>query len=91
MGPTVHSGSLSGAMRRASVRVIFSGLVGWDHVNAQNHNTARLHRMSDVRNISFRKFCASLRVEKKLQDTKSRRQACETYGKQACNAGLAGM
>ena len=66
-------------------------LVGRDHVYAQNHNMARLHMMSDVRNISFRKLRASLWVEKKLQDTKSRRQACETYGKQACNAGLAGM
>ena len=76
---------------RACVHVIFSGLVGRDHVYAQNHNMARLHIMSDVGNISFRKFCASLRVEKKLQGSKSRRQACETYGKQACNAGLAGM
>ena len=48
----MHSGSLSGAMRSAcSVRVIFSGLVGRDHVYAQNHNMARLHMMSDVRNI----------------------------------------
>ena len=59
----MHSGSLSGAVRRAGVHVIFSGLVGRDHVYTQNHNTARLHMMSDVRNISFRKLCASRREE----------------------------
>ena len=46
--------------------VIFSGLVGRDHVYAQNHNMARLHMLSDVHNISIITLCELRRSYKIL-------------------------